>query len=217
MSASSGMLTDESTCLQAMLDLRDSKNRRVLDTLYGFAFDLASESHRRILGGILGLIKTDSRQFGQGIDIDDGRVKPVPLYCRSVHELGVVCRNQLELFDASAETIRTYYRVMEKSFYGSSVIFRQLLADFEARIKTDFRWELPLGAWDIDYDRPKPQPCDYTTIGHAVWAMRAKLAMFLSGGNIIEQLYDLEGTPLRGSAAERMQIEFVCAGGANNI
>jgi hypothetical protein len=208
---------DRTRAMRALLQLTDARGRRVLDALYGFTFDLSSESHKRILGGILDLVKTDAHQFGLGIDIDDGRIKEVPLFCRSIDDLGVVFRNQLELFNAASDAIQSYYRVGQQSYYGNSVIFRQLLADIEARIETEFRHELALGGWDIDYDRPKPQPCDYTSIGHAVWAMRAKLALFLSGSDAIGELYDIQGVPLRGLAAERVQAEFVCAGGANNI
>lgn len=220
MSAPSQMFAtqqDRTSAMRALLQFTDAGGRPVLDILYGFSFSLSSEPHKRILGGILDLVKTDAHQFGHGIDIDDGRIKDVPLFCRSIDDLGVVFRNQLELFKAASDIIPPYYGVGRESYYGNSVIFRQLLADIEARIKTEFRHELALGGWDIDFDRPKPQPCDYTSISHAVWAMRAKLALHLSGGDAIGELYDIQGVPLRGPAAERVQAEFVCAGGANNI
>jgi hypothetical protein len=201
-----------------LIHFRDENGNQVLNELYGFTFSLDNKYHYNIVTDILNLVKTDSHELAGAIDIDNGKIKQVPIYCRNIKELELIYSNQLQIYRKASQLMAAYYQLNSPPNYTNNVIFRQIIADIEANIMTDFRKTVPLGAWDFDLE-----PCSYQSVQQAVEALQTKLKL-MNGFKTIPgfwdataMLYDLKSQQIRGDALETIMREFVPAGGVNVI
>ncbi|TRZ46501.1 hypothetical protein D4S03_11680, partial [bacterium] len=123
----------------AELKTKDKK-RNLLESLYGFKITISKSDHLNILKNILKQIKTRPNEFGQAIDIDTlVLVKNVPLVCRNLVDLEVILHNQLFIYEHARELIIQLFGLKNSATYENDPLLRQIIADYESKIKTSFR------------------------------------------------------------------------------
>jgi len=130
------------TDLAALLRLTTPDGERpLIETLYGRRFDLGSQRDRMILENIRKLIRTDDNQYGVALDVDTEKLVfgQAPLVCRDMDDLRVVLSNQLEIDTRGRELIIHMYGLRRTATYEGDPLLRQIIADFEGKIRTPFR------------------------------------------------------------------------------
>lgn len=203
---------DELQLLQASTD----DGRNILKALYPPKFNLDLTHSSAILRGFLNLLLRPGHDKGIGVDIDSGHLTYVPLFCRNIFDLVKILSNQLIIYEKCRSDITKYYRLPQAAVYSTSILMRQIVADLEARIKTPFRTELPSGEIDIDSGERKPQRLFIENPEQVVTQMKTRCQL-MEVFHQIREIYDLKGVPIRGSALDKMNLEFIPAGGGEIV
>lgn len=113
----------------------------LLETLYGYKFDINSPQHIKILRNIEKQIKTNTNNYGVSLDVDRLELiyNRAKLSCRDLADLEIVLQNQLEIYEHGRELIIRLWGLRHDATFENDTLLRQLVADYESKIRTSFR------------------------------------------------------------------------------
>ncbi len=170
----------------------------LLNCIYDVSLDVENNwLHKKIVDNIILQIAHDDNQFGISLDIDTGRlIDRIPLLFKNVDQLIQSLQNIPVIIKKGSDMIRKYYNLPDDATFATDPIFRTLVIEWEARIKTGFRTILPMGTVDIDSGKRKAQVLKFKTTDELLGYMKV-LTSLKKALPIIQKLYKLEDVPIR--------------------
>jgi hypothetical protein len=109
-----------------------SGDKKLLESLYGYTFDINSPQHLKILNNITNQIKTEKNLYGVALDIDRLEIvyNKAPLVCRDLADLEIVLQNQLEIYEHGRELIIRLFGLRYDANFENDPLLRQLVSDY---------------------------------------------------------------------------------------
>ena len=199
-------------------DLLQSKtadgNHNLLTALYDKQFEYDNNwTDKKIVDNILSQIDVSSTKQGIALDIDSGQlVGKIPLTLKDIKELIATLQDAYQIILDGDILIKELYNIPNESTFANDAVYRTIVLEMAARIKTNFRQVLPIGALDIDTGERKPEMLSISSVSELLEQTKIKLQI----KNIpqIAELYGMKDTPYRASI-ETLGVEqwfFPCIG-----
>ncbi|MCX5801223.1 MAG: toll/interleukin-1 receptor domain-containing protein [Candidatus Eisenbacteria bacterium] len=153
---------------------------------------------KKIVDNILSQLETPTSKFGISLDIDTGQiVGDVPLIFKDISALVQSLQNAHQVIVNGDRLIKELYNVPIGSTFATDPLYRTLILEIEARLRTPFRQILPMGEIDIDTGERKAQVLSISTVQELLHFTKVKLDLKPALPQIIEIAGIAAGTPFR--------------------
>ena len=187
------------TLVKELLEARTSDGKRnLLHALYGRSFEYEGQwVDKKIIDNILAQLATPTSSDGISLDIDTGKiVGDVPLILKDINDLINSLQNAHQIIEKGDHLIKQLYDIPMDAVCAKDAIYRTIVLDIEARIKTPFRQILPIGGMDIETERRSAQLLSVSTVQGILDQTTAKLQLKTEIPEIGKP-FGLENTPYR--------------------